>query len=152
MGAPYNATVDLLERNLRNPDRIAVREAGRTTTYGEQCERANRTCNALLGLGLGMEQRVLLFLLDSADFMACFWGAIKAGLVPVPVNTLLTAADVDYMLRDSRARALVVSDALLEKLAPILKGLPFLRQVLVQGEGKELEGLLATASPRLDAA
>src|SRR5205823_13743677 len=109
MGAPYNATVDLLERNLRHPDRVAVREAGRTVTYGELCERVNRAGNALSSLGLAMEQRVLLFLLDSADFMACFWGAIKAGLVPVPVNTLLTAADGDYMLRDSRARALVVS-------------------------------------------
>ena len=152
MGAPYNATVDLLERNLRHPDRVAVREARRTVTYGELCERANRAGNALLSLGLEMEERVLLFLFDSADFMACFWGAIKAGLVPVPVNTLLTPADVDYMLRDSRARALVVSDALLEKLAPILKGQPFLRQVIVQGNGKQLDDLLAAASPRLDAA
>src|SRR5207237_9532143 len=121
------------ERNLRHPDRVALREAGRTTTYGQLCERTNRAGNALRSLGLTMEQRVLLFLLDSADFVACFWGAIKAGLVPVPVNTLLTAADVDYMLRDSRAAALVVSDALFEKLAPMLKGQPFLRHVIVQG-------------------
>jgi benzoate-CoA ligase family protein len=152
MGAPYNATVDVLERNLRNPDRVALREAGRTTTYGELCERANRAGNAFSSLGLTMEQRVLLFLLDSADFVACFWGAIKAGLVPVPVNTLLTAADVDYMLRDSRARALVVGEPLLEKLAPVLREQPFLKHVIVQGKGKQLDELLAAASPRLEPA
>ncbi|MFL5426247.1 MAG: benzoate-CoA ligase family protein, partial [Myxococcales bacterium] len=152
MGAPYNATVDVLERNLAHPDRVALRDAGRSVTYGELCERANRAGNALLALGGTMEQRVLLFLLDSADFVACFWGAIKAGLVPVPVNTLLTAADVDYMLRDSRARVLVVSEPLLEKLAPILRGQPFLKHVVVQGKGKQLDDLLAAASPRLEAA
>ena len=64
------------------------------------------------GLGIEPEQRILLCLLDTIDFPVAFLGAIKAGIVPVPVNTMLTAADYEFMLRDSRARALIVSDAL----------------------------------------
>ena len=64
----------------------------------------NRCANALTGLGLQREQRILLCLLDTIDFPAVFLGAIKAGIVPVAGNTLLTTKDYDYMLRDSRAR------------------------------------------------
>src|SRR5437899_11364942 len=134
MGAPYNATVDLLERNLSHRDRPALRQDGRITTYGALCERANRVGNALRALGVQMEQRVLLCMLDTPDLPAVFWGAMKAGLVPVPVNTLLTTADYDYLLRDSRARALVVSAPLLSKIDPILRGQPFLRSVIVAGD------------------
>ena len=83
MGAPYNATVDLLERNLSHRDRPALRQDGRITTYGALCERANRAGNALRALGVQMEQRVLLCMLDTPDLPAVFWGAMKAGLVPV---------------------------------------------------------------------
>src|SRR4051794_23760504 len=150
MGVPYNATVDLLERNLRHGDRIAFREPGRLTTYAQLCERANRAGNALLALEVHLEQRVVILMHDCADFAAVFWGAIKAGLVPVPVNTLLTAADVDYVLRDSRARVLVGSPALIERVQTILRGQPFLQHVV--GTGKQLDDLLAGASPQLEAA
>jgi benzoate-CoA ligase family protein len=129
----YNAAVDLIERNLREGrgDREAVREQGRSTSYAQLCERMNRAGNALAALGLALEQRVLLCLLDTVDFPAAFWGAIKIGAVPVPVNTLLTSKDYDFMLRDSRARILVASGALLEKLIPVLGNQPFLRVLVV---------------------
>src|SRR5690349_8910888 len=133
MGATYNATADVLERNLTRAERPAFRQDGRVTTYGALCERANRAGNALRALGVQMEQRVLLCMLDTPDLPAAFWGAMKAGLVPVPVNTLLTTADYDYLLRDSRARVLVVSAALLPKLEPVLRGQPFLQAVVVSG-------------------
>src|SRR5713226_3633107 len=133
MGDAYNATVDLLERNLAHRDRPAFRQDGKITTYGALCERANRAGNALKALGVQLEQRVLLCMLDTPDLAAVFWGAMKAGLVPVPVNTLLTTADYDYLLRDSRARVLVVSAALLPKLEPALRGQPFLHSVVVSG-------------------
>ncbi|HWE25556.1 MAG TPA: benzoate-CoA ligase family protein [Myxococcales bacterium] len=157
MGEPYNAAVDLLERNLAHPEKPAFRQNGRVTTYGDLCERANRAGNALAGLGLQIEQRVLLCMLDTPDFAAVFWGALKAGFVPVPVNTLLTTADYDYLLRDSRARVLVVSAPLLAKLEPIVRGQPFLRSVVVAGgpvpAGQaSLDDLLAKASPHLDPA
>jgi len=156
MGAAYNATVDLLERNLSRRDRPAFRQDGRVTTYGALCERANRAGNALRALGVQMEQRVLLCMLDTPDLPALFWGAMKAGLVPVPVNTLLTTADYEYLLRDSRARVLVVSSALLPKLEPALRGQPFLQSVVVSGGSAAghvaLDELLAQARTDLEPA
>jgi 4-hydroxybenzoate-CoA ligase/benzoate-CoA ligase len=156
MGASYNATVDLLERNLAQPDRPAFRQDGRVTTYGALCERADRAGNALRALGVQMEQRVLLCMLDTPDLPAVFWGAMKAGLVPVPVNTLLTTADYEYLLRDSRARSLVVSSALLPKVEPALRGQPFLSSVVVSGGAAPgqlaLDELLAHARANLDPA
>ena len=156
MGASYNATIDLLERNLAQPDRPAFRQDGRVTTYDALCERANRAGNALRALGMQMEQRVLLCMLDTPDLPAVFWGAMKAGLVPVPVNTLLTTADYEYLLRDSRARALVVSSALLPKVEPALRGQPFLQSVVVSGGSAPghvaLDELLAQARTDLDPA
>jgi acyl-coenzyme A synthetase/AMP-(fatty) acid ligase len=154
MGEAYNAAVDLLERNRSHPEKPALRQDGRVVTYAALCERANRAGNALAGLGMQMEQRVLLCMLDTPDFAAVFWGALKAGFVPVPVNTLLTTADFDYLLRDSRARVLIVSAPLLAKIEPILRGQPFLRSVVVAGDGAgaghaSLDDLLAKASPDL---
>ena len=108
-----------------------------------------RTGNALCGLGVEPEQRVAMCMLDSVDFPSVFWGAVKAGAVAVPLNTLLTTADYAFMLRDCRARVLVVSDALHDKVAPAAAGAPLLRRVV---KTSELGPLLAAASPRLDAA
>jgi len=153
----YNAAADLVERNLRagRGNKIAFIDDMGSYTYRQLAERVNRTANALRGLGLEPEQRVLLCLLDTIDFPTVFLGAIKAGLVPVPVNTLMTAADYDFMLRDSRARALIASTALLEKFKPLLADQPMLRHVIVSGEatsGQNLAALLAEASPDAETA
>jgi benzoate-CoA ligase family protein len=159
----YNAASDLIDRNAAEGRgwKPAVRESGSTTTYADLAARVNRAGNALRAMGVQMEQRVLLCLLDTVDFPSVFWGAIKIGAVPVPVNTLLSSKEYDFLLRDSRARVLVVSSSLLEKFEPILKGQPFLKEVVVSGgragEGKEngrqgLEALLAQASSELDPA
>src|SRR5215469_12136480 len=131
----YNAAADLIERNLRagRGDKIAFIDDAGTYTYRQLAERVDRAANALRALGLEPEQRVLLCLLDTIDFPTVFLGAIKAGVVPIPVNTLLTTADYDFMLRDSRARALVVSDALYDRFAPILAKQPALKHVIVSG-------------------
>ena len=131
----YNAAHDLIERNLAagRARKVAYIDDAGTYTYGELAERVNRCANALVHLGLVPEQRVLLCLLDTIDFPSVFLGAIKAGIVPVAGNTLLTTKDYDYMLRDSRARALVVSAQLLPTLAPLLGKLPHLRHVIVSG-------------------
>ena len=131
----YNAAYDLIERNLAagRRDKIAYIDDAGTYTYGELAERVNRFANAIVGLGVQLEQRVLLCLLDTIDFPTAFLGSIKAGIVPVAANTLLTTSDYDYMLRDSRAKALVVSAQLLPTLAPLLGTLPCLRHVIVSG-------------------
>jgi benzoate-CoA ligase len=131
----YNAAHDLIESNLaagRGAKLAYIDDAG-SYSYGELAGRINRCANALRGLGLEQEQRVLLCHLDTIDFPSVFLGAIKAGIVPVAVNTLLTTADYEYMLRDSRARALVVSAPLLPGFAPLLDRMPHLKHVVVSG-------------------
>jgi benzoate-CoA ligase len=129
----YNAAHDLIERNLQagRAGKIAYIDDQGSYTYGDLAARVNRCANALTGLGLQPEQRVLLCLLDTIDFPAAFLGAIKAGIVPVAGNTLLTTRDYEYMLRDSRARALIVSAPLLPVFAPLLGTLPDLKHVIV---------------------
>ena len=94
---------------------------------------------------------MFLCLLDTVDFPTVFWGAIKAGLVPVPVNTLLTQQDYAYLLDDSRARALVVSSALYDGFAGQLDQHGLLEQVIVSGseshDHQSLDDLLAASSP-----
>lgn len=151
----YNAAHDLIERNLAagRSDKLAyIDDAGRYT-YSQLAERVNRAGNALVGLGLGMEDRIMLCHLDTIDWPAVFLGAIKAGIVPIAVNTLLTSADYEFMLNDSRAKALVVSEALLPQFAPVLARCRHLKHVIVSGANASgharLQDLLAAASPLL---
>jgi benzoate-CoA ligase len=140
----YNAAEDLIERNLAaHPNKIAYIDDRGSYSYADLAERANRCASALSNLGLNMEARVLVCLLDTIDFPAVFLGAIKAGLVPIAVNTLLTSSDFDFMLRDSRAHALVVSEPLLPAFEPILGDQPFLKHVVVSGEKNSGYQLLA---------
>jgi benzoate-CoA ligase len=154
----YNAAVDLIERNLvaGRASKVAYNDVNGSYTYGELAERVNRFANVLGELNVQMEQRVLLCLLDTIDFPAVFLGSIKAGVVPVAANTLLTTKDFEYMLRDSRARVLVVSEPLLPAFAPLLKQLPHLRHVVVSGKNAAghllLSELMAKVGDRFDAA
>jgi benzoate-CoA ligase len=131
----FNAAHDLLERNLRagrEAKTVYIDDRG-SYTYGELVARVNRFANSLHGFGMHMEQRVLLCLQDGIDFPTVFLGAIKAGIVPIPVNTLLSRADYAYMLHDSRASMLVISEPLLAQFEPVVSQSPFLKHVLVSG-------------------
>jgi benzoate-CoA ligase len=132
----YNAAHDLIERNLAEGRgaKLAYIDDRGSYTYSQLDERVNRAANALLSLGLGMETRIMLAHLDTIDFPAVFLGAIKAGVIPVAANTLLTTEDYRFMLEDSRARVLVVSQALLPTFEPILGEMPFLEHVVISGE------------------
>src|SRR3569832_967894 len=122
----YNAAVALLDRHVLEGrgDRIAVIDDDGHYTYRDLAARADRAAGALRDLGVQPEQRVALVLLDGVDFPAAFLGAIKLGAVPVPLNTLLTPEDYTYMLRDSRARAVIASAALYGKLGPAIEACP----------------------------
>ena len=155
----YNAAHDIVDRHLRTEraGHTAIIDSNDAVSYAELAERVNRAGNALGELGVRMENRVAMCMLDSVDFPAVFLGAIRIGAVPVPLNTLLTAADYDYMLRDSRAHTLVVSANLYPAFAPILDGQPWLRQVVVAGDGgprdvPRLADLLATSGADLEPA
>ncbi len=141
----YNAACDLLDRHVAagRGDRVAVVDDFGALSYAQLLARCDRVGQALRGLGLMIEQRVVLLMHDTADFMACFLGAMKIGAVPVPVNTLLTSADCAHILQDSRARVVIVSDALLGKLEAALAGLSERPRVVVTrsppgGEAGEL--------------
>ena len=147
----YNAAYDLLERNLRagRGAKTAYIDDRGQCTYAELAERVNRAANALLALGLRMEDRVLVAMHDCIDWPVVFLGAIKAGIVPIAANTLLTRDDYEFMLRDSRARALVASSALLPTLQEAAARSPFLVHLLVADDpGPEgLGARLAQAAP-----
>ncbi len=159
----YNAASHFIDRHLAagRGDKIAyIDDAGRYS-YAELARRVNQAGNVLRGLGLEGEQRVMLCLPDGIDFVALFWGAIKAGIVPIPVNTLLTADDYDFMLRDSRAKVLVVAAAAAEKFRARRAAQPALKTILTLGaapaggdaggEG-DFSRLREAASEHLDAA
>src|SRR5574341_2205326 len=117
----YNAAYDLIERNLGagRAGKVAFHDDSGSVTYAQLAARVNRFGSGLMALGLRMEDRVLLAMHDTADWPVAFLGAIRAGIVPVAVNTLLTTKDYQYMLSDSRAIALVVSEALMPQFKPI---------------------------------
>ena len=129
----YNAAEDLLGGNLKagRAGKIAYIDDAGSCTFGELAERVNRFGNHLLSLGLRMEDRILIAMHDSIDWPVAFLGAIKAGIVPIAVNTLLTPKDYEYMLSDSRAKALLVSPPLKPQFEPFLSTLPFLKHILV---------------------
>ena len=115
-------------------------------TYAGVLELASRTGNALLALGVEMEDRVLMLCLDAPEFVGSFWGAIKIGAVPVPVNTLLRTSDYRYLLEDSRARVAVISAPLLAEAGPALDGARWLQHVLVAGEAGRISRGRRTSS------
>jgi benzoate-CoA ligase len=131
----YNFAADILDRNLRagRAGKPAFIDHRGTWTYGQLAERVDRFGAVLRGKGLRREERIMLCLLDTIDWPTTFLGAIKAGVVPVAVNTLLTEDDYRFMLTDSRARLLVVSQALLPKFEPILAQCPDLAGIIVSG-------------------
>ncbi|HLS57680.1 MAG TPA: benzoate-CoA ligase family protein [Zeimonas sp.] len=129
----FNAAHDLIERNLRagRGDRLAFIDDRGSYTYAELARRVDRFASSLAGLGLRAEDRVMLCMLDTIDWPVAFLGAIKAGVVPVAVNTLLKPQDYEYMLRDSRARALFVSAALLPSFEGLAAQVPTLAHTIV---------------------
>ena len=154
----FNAASFFIDRHLEvgRLDKIAIIDDEGRYSYGELAVRVNRAGNALTDLGLGAESRVAMIMSDSIDFLAVFWGAIKAGLVPIPINTLLTSDNYAYILEDSRAQVLVVNASLYPEVSPALVNQPYLQQVVIAGAEIEdyplLDELTAAASTKLSPA
>src|SRR5215472_11132971 len=132
----YNFAADVLERNLRagRADKPAYVDPRGSWSFGTLAQRAARFGQALRALGLRREERVLLCLTDTVDWPTAFLGAIKSGIVPVPVNTLMTEDDYRFMLADSRARVLIVSEAIYSKFERLIASSPELAHVIVCGD------------------
>ena len=140
----YNACEDLLDRNLAEGrgDKLAFVDPARSITYGDLARDSRKFANILGDLGVRREQRIALAMLDTVDWPVAFLGAIRAGVIPVCLNTLLSSEQYAYMLADSRAKVLLVSPALLPALRPALAQAPDLAHVIVVGpgaEGRELD-------------
>lgn len=116
----FNFAAHLIDLAATRPRKIALLDDRGTLSYGELADAIRRCAAGLRDLGLRREDRVLLLMHDCCDWPVAFLGALYAGIVPVAVNTLLTAADYAFMLRDSRAQAALVSAALLPVLQAAL--------------------------------
>src|SRR2546429_5173581 len=113
-----NAVDYFIDRHLREGQggRLVLADPWRSLTYAELAAASTRFAAGLRAAGIERERRIGLVLLDTIDFPIAFWGALRAGIVPVPINTLLPGDITGYILGDSRAAALVVSAPLLAAL------------------------------------
>ncbi|BBC03566.1 MULTISPECIES: benzoate-CoA ligase family protein [Bradyrhizobium] len=132
----YNAVSWLLDRNVDEGrgDKVVFDDTVSRITYGQLQQQTRRVGNMLRRLGVRREERVAMIMLDAVDFPIVFLGAIRAGVVPVPLNTLLTAEQYAYILGDCRARVLFVSEALLPVVKDIIARMPDLEHVVVSGK------------------
>jgi 4-hydroxybenzoate-CoA ligase len=136
VGDFFNAADYFIDRNIREGrgDKVAVYTEVRNYTYNDLEKMINKTSNALKDLGVRVDDRVMLIMNDVPQFYAIFYGAIKMGAVPVPVNTMMTPEDYEYYLNDSRARALFISDTLLPVVSQIRGDLHYLRDIIILNE------------------
>lgn len=144
----FNVATHFVDRNVQEGRgaKVAIECGDERVTYQQLLENTNRAGNALLALGVRPEERVLLLLLDTPEFLYSFFGAIKIGAVAVPVNTQAKPQDYEYILNDCRARVAIVSEPLLQHLQSIPKEkLRYLQEIVVsEVEVKEVKE--ATAS------
>ena len=142
-----NAALYFVDRHVAEgrAGKPAFREAGgarRTLTYGHLADGAARVATALTRAGIHREDRALMLVLDQIEFPQVFWGAMKAGVIPVPVNTLLAAPVYDVILNDSRAAILFISHELWPVVSEVALACPHLREIVVIG-GEAPEGTTA---------
>ena len=132
-GGNGNAVGHFLDRHEREGRGagIAFHDPWRSLSYAELAEASRRFAGALRSAGVARERRIALLLPDTVDFPIAFWGALRAGVVPVPINTLLTHEMVGYILADSRADAVVIAAPLAAPLLPMLRSLAEVRKIVV---------------------
>ncbi len=138
--ATFNVAVPFIDRHLDEgrADKVAIRAGAEDVTYARLAAKVNRAGNALLGLGLAPGERMVMMVKDCPAFFYLFWGAIKAGIVPVPISTLLRAADYTFALEDSRCTACAYSPEFAAEVVPGLEAADPgpAHRFATEGEGK----------------
>ena len=131
----YNAAAWLVDRHVSDGrgERIALRCNGESLTYADMQAEMFRAQHALDELGIGEGDRVVLVVNDEPAFPAWFLGALRAGVVPVPISTMLTADDLAGIVADSGARGVVVSDMFAEHLERIKAAATSVEHTIVVG-------------------
>ncbi len=151
-----NAAVWFVDRHVSEGrgEKTVFREVAghkRETSYRDLARRTDLVAGALTRAGIRREERVACLILDQIEYPEVFWGCLKAGVIPVSLNTLLAAPVYDAILRDSRAVCLIVSEELMPTVSPALEDTPYLRDVIVIGDspGDHLsyKAFLADAEP-----
>jgi benzoate-CoA ligase family protein len=129
-GEPFNVCDYLLDRHIRagRGDRLALTGIAGDVSYAELAERVGHAARGLRGLGLQAEQRVVMVMADSPEFVIVYLAAMRIGAVPVPISTMLRADGIAEILTDSRARIVAVSSVYREVVASAL-GLPGVTEV-----------------------
>src|SRR4030043_1910335 len=132
----FNATDYFIDRNIREGSghKLAIYTDFRNYSYNDIQKMINKTANGMRDLGIRVEDKIMLLMLDILHFYAMFWGAIRIGAIPIPVNTMLTSSDYEFYLNDSRSRVLAVSEELLPVINNIKGDLPYLRDIVVISE------------------
>ena len=133
----FNVAVHMIDRHIDEgrSDRTAYITEQETVSYGQLAERVNRCGNALLNAGIPTGSRMLMIVKDCPEFVYLYYGAIKAGIIPVPINTLLRAADYQYMVDDSKCAALIYSPDFEAEVGPALAAVSRRPPVVVLTEG-----------------
>lgn len=132
--AAYFVTRHTAEGRANAPAFVEADGPARSLSYGALGEACAHWAGALRRADIRREERVAMILHDQLEFPIVFWGSLWAGVVPIPVNTLLAAPVYQAILADSRATALVISAPLYDTVAPILASLPDLKHVIVVGD------------------
>ncbi len=152
----FNAAAALVDSHIAagRGGKAAILCGEQTVTYQQLYENVNRVGNALLKLGVRMEQRVATLLPDCPEVVYCFLGAMKIGAVSIPFNTMLLAKDYKYLLNDCRAHVLVVAHSLLHHIMEVREHLTHLEHIVVVGDDHDgpliLSELMASSSPELE--
>src|SRR5579871_5445879 len=154
----FNVATHFIDRHIQEGrgEKVAYECGDERVSYRQLFERVNRAGNALKKLGVRQEERVALLLFDTPEFPYCFFGGIKIGAVPIPINTLLKPDEYEYILNDCRAQVLIVSEGLLPQIQAIPREkLRYLKTIVVFGKPQEstlsLQHLLDESSPELEA-
>ena len=131
----YNAAVDFIDRHVAEGrgNKAAFVDPAREISYAELSNAVARVGAVLAQLGVERENRVVLILHDTVDFPILFWGAIRAGIIPVLLNTILTSDQYRYLLEDTRAKVAFVSPSVLPSVKSAAEGVATLKRIVVVG-------------------
>ena len=149
--ANFNVAVPFIDRHLDEGrgQRMALRHQGGEVSYVQLAENASRAGNALLSLGIAPGERLIMAALDEPIFFYVFWGAIKAGIIPIAASTFLKTAEYKFLASDAGCSAFVYSSALAAETAGVAGASPQVRVVLPLDGPGSLAERMATASPEL---
>ncbi|MCH2292337.1 MAG: AMP-binding protein, partial [SAR324 cluster bacterium] len=153
----FNVVVPFIDRHLTEDrgEKIAILcSNGESVRYSELADRINRCGNLLLGKGMKAEERLLMVVKDAPEFFYLFWGSIKAGIIPVPLNTLLRSQDFAFLIEDSECSGLVYSEEFSVEVEGALDSIQLKPDLVLKSESanKGVQQLVMDASPDLEPA